>query len=183
LILHKSYRFNLLKTALVLFVAFFCFNIKVKAQEINYKAYSLYIYNFMKYIEWPENNSQGDFIILVLGKSGIEKELRNMALQKKIKGRNIIVKSITTTDEIKECHLLYLSEQKSSLIKDLNARFKNKDFLIVGEKDGLAYKGASLSFATLDNDELSFDINKKNITQHNLKISESLIKLGSVVIE
>lgn len=183
MILNKTYRFNLIKTALVLFVVFFCLTKKVKAQEVNYKAYSLYVYNFMKYIEWPENNSQGDFIILVLGKSGIEKELRNMALQKKLKGRNIIVKSITTIDEIKDCQLIYLSEQKSSFIKEINARFKNKDFLIVGEKDGLAYKGASLSFATLDNDELSFDINKKVIAQHNLKISESLIKLGTVVVE
>lgn len=137
----------------------------------------------MKYIEWPENQNQGDFNILILGKSKIEKELRIMAAQKKIRGRNIVVKTISTTDEIKDCQLLYLAEEKSSLIKVLNTKFKNKSLLIVGEKDGLANKGASLSFATLDNDELSFDINKRTITQHNLKIAESLIKLGSVVVE
>jgi hypothetical protein len=161
----------------------FCFSPKIKAQEVNYKAYSLYVYNFMKYVDWPENLNQGDFNIFILGKSKIEKELRNMATQKKIRGRNIIIKTISSTDEIKDCHLLYLAAEKSSLIKDLNANFKNKGLLIVGEKDGLANKGASFSFATLDNDELSFDINKRTIAQHNLKISESLIKLGSVVVE
>ncbi len=161
----------------------FCFSPKIKAQEVNYKAYSLYVYNFMKYVDWPENLNQGDFNILILGKTKIEKELRNMAAQKKIRGRNIIIKTISSTDEIKDCHLLYLAAEKSSLIKDLNTNFKNRGLLIVGEKDGLAKKGASFSFATLDNDELSFDINKRIITQHNLKISESLIKLGSVVVE
>ena len=173
----------MIRAVSVFFLLIFCFNTELKAQDVNYKAYSLYVYNFMKYVDWPENQNQGDFIIMILGKSTIEKELRNLAAQKKIRGRKIIVKTINTTDEIKDCHLLYLADDKSNLIKDLNLRFNNKGFLIIGEKDGLAYRGASLSFATLDNDELSFDINKKIILQHNLKISEALIKLGSVVVE
>jgi len=181
--LNCTYRFIFFNKISVFFLLFFCSSFKINAQELNYKAYSLYVYNFMKYVDWPDNQNQGDFIIMVLGKSKIEKELRIMSSQKKIRGRNIIVKLISSIDEITNCQLLYLSQEKSSLIKDLNNRFKNKGILVVGEKDGLANKGASLSFATLENDELSFDINKKMISQQNLKISESLIKLGFVVVE
>ena len=156
---------------------------KISAQETDYKAYTLYVYNFMKYVEWPENQNKGDFIIVLIGKSKIEKELRNLALQKKIKGRNIQIKTSNSVDEINDCHLLYIAEDKSSAIKEINLKLKNRSILIVGERDGLASKGASLSFATLDSDELSFDINKKVIEQRNLKIASSLLKLGSVVEE
>jgi hypothetical protein len=172
-----------MKAVIAFFLLLFILTPKVKAQETDYKAYSLYVYNFMKYVDWPENKNEGDFIIVIIGKSKIEKELKTLAGQKKIRGRNIIVKSINSVDEINDCHLLYITKEKSSVIKDLNIKIKDKSILIVGEKEGLARKGAALSFATLDNDELSFDINKRSIEEHKLKISSALIKLGELVVE
>jgi hypothetical protein len=68
------------------------FSKNAKAQETDYKAYSLFVYNFMKYVEWPEAQSKGDFVIAVLGDSPINKELENLAASKKLKGRNIVLK-------------------------------------------------------------------------------------------
>lgn len=70
---------------------------------------------------------------------------------------------------------------KSSLAKKLNEIFEDKLILIIWEREGLAKKGASLSFVTLEDDELKFDINKKELEQHQLKISNSLTSLGIVV--
>ncbi|MGZ3918919.1 MAG: YfiR family protein [Bacteroidia bacterium] len=151
------------------------------AQETNYKAYTLFIYNFMKYIEWPEAQSKGDFIIGVLGDSPINKELQTLVASKKLKGRNIILKKCNTPEEAAGCHLIYVSDSKSSAVKTLKEQTKDKPILIVGEREGLAKKGASLSFVTLEDDELKFDINKKEIEQHQLKIASSLVNLGIVI--
>ena len=56
----------------------------VKAQSTNYKSYALYVYNFMKYIEWPENNSNSKFVIALIGNSPIEKEFELLAKNKKL---------------------------------------------------------------------------------------------------
>ena len=40
--------------ALMVCVLLLCFSSRTSAQEKNYKAYSVYVYNFIKYIEWPE---------------------------------------------------------------------------------------------------------------------------------
>ena len=152
-----------------------------KAQETDYKAYTLFVYNFMKYIEWPEAQSKGDFIIAVLGDSPVNKELQTLAAGKKLKGRNIVLKKCNTFEETVGCHLLYISSSKSTSLKALKDQTKDKPVLIVGEREGLAKKGASLSFVTLDDDELKFDINKKEIEQHQLKIAGSLINLGIVI--
>jgi hypothetical protein len=153
----------------------------LKAQDIDYKAYTLFVYNFMKYVEWPEEQSKGDFVVGVLGDSPIQKELQGLASAKKLKGRNIIVKKYNTPEEARDCHLLYVSSSKSGTVKTLKEQIKNSPVLIVGEREGLAKKGASLSFVTLEDDELKFDINKKEIEQHQLKIASSLVNLGIVV--
>jgi hypothetical protein len=135
----------------------------------------------MKYVEWPEAQSKGDFLLAVIGDSPINKELELLAATKKIKGRNIILKKCISPEEAMGAHLIYISSSKSSAAKTLKELNKDKPVLIVGEREGLAKKGASLSFVTLEDDELKFDINKKELEQHQLKISSSLTSLGIVV--
>lgn len=135
----------------------------------------------MKYIEWPEAQSKGDFVIGIMGDSPINKELQSLAATKKLKGRNIVLKKCNTAEEAATCHLLYITDSKSSAVKTLKEQMKDKPVLIVGEREGLAKKGASLSFVTLEDDNLKFDINKKEIEQHQLKIASSLIQLGIVI--
>ncbi len=157
------------------------FSSESAAQELNYKAYTLFVYNFMKYIEWPENVSKGDFVLGVMGDSRVSEELIELAKTKKAKGRTIIIKKISSAEEALNCHMVYISSSKSSTIKTLKEKVKGKPVLIVGEREGLAGRGAALSFATLDDDVLKFDINKNVIEQHSLKISSSLLALGIVV--
>lgn len=151
------------------------------AQETDYKAYTLFIYNFMKYVEWPEAQSKGDFVLAVLGDSPINKELQTLAASKKLKGRNIVIKKCNTPEETAGSHLVFVSSAKSNTVKALKELTKDKPILIVGEREGLAKKGAGLSFVTLEDDELKFDINKKEIEQHQLKIASSLLSLGIVI--
>lgn len=151
------------------------------AQEVDYKSYTLFVYNFIKYIEWPENKSQGDFVLGVLGDSPVVKELEKLAATKKAKGRTIVIKKFNTPEEVTDCHLLYVTAAKSGSIKQLKEMTKNKAVLIVGEREGLARKGAALSFVTLEDDVLKFDINKAEIEIHNLKIPGTLILLGLVI--
>lgn len=154
---------------------------KVRAQEVDYKAYSLFVYNFMKYIEWPPEQSKDEFVVGILGDSPIQKELETMAAAKKCKGKTIVIKKLTSVDESTNCQLLYVTSAKSSQLKTLSPLLKNKSMLLVAERDGMAKKGAHISFTTLDDDVLKFEINKKNIEAQNLKVSSALTTLGIVV--
>lgn len=154
---------------------------KLTAQSTDYKAYSLYVYNFMKYVGWPEEESTGDFIVGLIGDSKIKEDLIVLANNKKLKGRKIVFKVFDKVEDITYCHLIYVSSSKSSSIKVINKKFASKPLLIVGEREESVYKGAALSFLTTDEDELKFDINKKEIESHKLKISSSLIKLGTLI--
>ena len=149
---------------------------RARAQDVDYKAYSLFVYNFMKYIEWPDIS--GDFTIGVMGDSPVVKELESLAKTKKAKGKNIIIKKIATPEEALNCNLVYVCSGKSSSAKLINEKVKGKSILVVGEREGLAKKGAALSFITLDDDVLKFEINKIVLEQNKLKIPSVLSNLG-----
>jgi hypothetical protein len=135
----------------------------------------------MKYVEWPENSNKGDFIISVVGESPINKELQELASHKKLKGRPIVFKKCNTAEEAANSHLVFLPSNKSSMVKILREQTKGMPILIVGEREGLARKGAGISFVTLEEDELKFDINKREIEQHNLKVANQLVSLGIAI--
>ena len=154
-------------------------NEKVFSQESDYKAYTLFLYNFMKYVEWPVPT--GDFVVGVVGNSPIEKELKTLSEAKKIKGRKIVVKIINSAEDAATCMMVYLPSSKSSLLKQINEIVKGKSVLVVAEREGLAKKGAGISFVVDDDDALKFDINKSTLDSQSLKIANVLIQLGIVV--
>ena len=154
-------------------------NEKAFSQDSDYKAYALFLYNFMKYIEWPEPT--GDFVVGVVGASPIQKEIFFLSENKKIKGRKIVLKVINDLEDTKICSMIYLPSSKSSLLKQITEKVKGKSVLIVAEREGLARKGAGISFTVDDNDTLKFDINKSVLDSQSLKIANVLIQLGIVV--
>jgi len=76
------------------------------ANAQNYKQYTIFIYSFTRYVQWPEPYNQGDFEILIMGDSPILEELNKMAQSKKIGDRAIKVIKITSVSEIRKCNML-----------------------------------------------------------------------------
>jgi len=149
------------------------------AQDADYKAYTLFLYNFMKYIEWPD--ATGDFVIGVVGESPITKELTTLAENKKAKGRKIVVKIISTAEEAPGCSMVFIPSAKSSMLKPIFEKTKSKPVLIIGEREGLAKKGAAISFVIDDDDALKFDLNKSVMDSQSLKVANLLMQLAILV--
>lgn len=159
-----------------------CFMVKpakVFSQDMNYKSYTLFLYNFMKYIEWPDKS--GDFVIGVMGDSKVRDELLILAAKKKVGGRTILVKTISNPEEILLCNMIYVPSGKTSMMKLIVEKVKGKPILIVGEREGLARRGAGISFVVDDGDVLKFDINKSVLDSHSLKVATILMQLGVLV--
>jgi len=155
---------------------------KTIAQEINYKSQSLYIYKFISYIEWPEDAVAEEFRVGIYGNSPIFSELEIMASIKKApNGQSIIVQYINSIDEVEGLDLLYIASSKSREMRTINERIINTPTLTVAERDGMARKGAIISFIILDNDILKFEINKTLLEKNELKIAPDLLKLGYIV--
>jgi YfiR/HmsC-like len=152
----------------------------VPAQDMNYKSYTLLMYNIAKNIEWPKNDKT-TFTIGVLGNSPAVIELQELAKNKKLYNRTIIIKQFNDYAQAKGCDILYITSSKSSAIKLINLTFKEWPILTIGEREGLAKKGACISFFADEQENLSFQINSNELKSKKLKASSSLLQLGEII--
>lgn len=150
-----------------------------KGQDLNYRAQSLYIYKFTKFVYWPDEKKSGDFTIGVFGNSPILEELRMMASIKKAGNeQTITVKEVGAEEDLTQYHIIYITSSKSRQIRTLKELIGNLPVLLVAEREGMASKGATISFMVTDYDILKFEVNVQQLENQKMTISEDLIKLG-----
>lgn len=150
-------------------------SVSVKAQNEKFKA--LFLYNFIKNIEWPSAYQQGDLTIGVLGNNPIAKELETIASTQKAGSQSMKVVVFSSAENVSNCHLLYVSPNKSSQIPQLITKLGSNSTLIVSDSKGAIQQGSAINFI-LDGDKLKFEICKQHIEQKGLKVSISLLNLG-----
>jgi hypothetical protein len=149
----------------------------LKAQATDYRFHSVFIYNFTKYIQWPESYQSGDFVIGVLGNSPIAAELEKLSANKTVGMQKIIVRKFKSADEIGTCHILFLPVTGSNSFEEVQEKLKGKHTLVITEKSGLAQKGSGINFIQQDN-KWKFELNESATQSAGLKVSKELSKLA-----
>jgi hypothetical protein len=147
-----------------------------KAQDEKLKA--IFVYNFTRYLDWPQKS--GNFVIVILGKSPIYAELADIAMKKKVGTQTIEVKTIMSAEEITDCQILYIAEGKTDLLPAIMQKGAGKNKLILTEKEGSCKNGAGINFVNKDG-KLSFEIAKTNLTNAGIVVSSALFALGTVI--
>ncbi len=155
--------------------------LKVDAQEEKY--ITLYLYNFTKYIEWPNEYKEGDFIIDVLGHKSVYDGLKKMLEQKQRGAQNFVVNNPTEVSQINEdCHILFVGHWQSKKLQAALKKVGKKGTLIVTEKGGLLEQGSAINLI-VKNQEIAFELKKSNLSEYNLTYSTDLTSLAERVIE
>lgn len=142
-------------------------------QMSNYK--SLYLYNFIKRIEWPATNSDQPFEILVYGDEETFLAIKQIAETKKAGDRSIEVFYSERVEEFKLVDLIYVDYSNRKSIPELISWIANQSILLVSD-----YKNAELTDINLieTSDGIDFIIRPDIIRDKELKLSDMLIQLG-----
>lgn len=161
------------RTKKILFIIFLLFSQWSMGQMSNYK--SLYIYNFIKRIEWPNTAQQQNFVIVVMGDQETYKALQDISLTKKAGEQRIVVRDIRSLDNINNINLIYVGYSKRKHLGDLERLIGNQAILLVS-----AYKNSKLADINFEETSkgLEFIIRSKKIENKGMKISDNLIQLG-----
>ncbi len=169
-----------MKKILLISILFSFHTINSFAQEEKY--IGLFIYNFTKYFEWPEPQPN-NFVIQILGHKSVYDELSKIAVGKKVGNQNIVIKHLTTPEEIDPtAQILFLGHWQTRLIDQVNSIIAGKSILLVSEFDGLLDKGASINFVVREG-SIKFELNKKTASSAGLKTDPRLTQLAYRVVE
>lgn len=161
---------------LILFSSIFVL-LSTNAIGQNEKAQTTYIYNIVKYVDWPESYKSGDFVIGILGTSGINAELKKLATTKKVYSQKITIVEFNSPEEITKCHVLFITKIKTGVIKEALAKIGSNATLVIGEFPGLANLGAAINFVTQEG-KLVFQLNENSAKKQGLQISSQLKELS-----
>ena len=173
----------------ILCVVLFIFNFpaynKSMAGEVKeYAVKAAFVYNFIKFIQWPERESlteqNSSYQLCFIGNNTVAKEFT------KLNGKRIGSKTLDTHRLLQvkgcpKCKIIFISRGVDSLtLKKVISRVKGKPVLTIGETKKFTKLGGVISFF-LKNDHLHFAINTKAAKIQGLKMSSRLLKLAVIV--
>jgi len=169
------------KKIILLFISVFALSASIPIQvENEYPLKAAFLYRFIDYIEWSDNNNEPFFNIAVLGDSPILAPLNQIAGSKLAKNKRISVKQYDNLNTIGSPQILFISRSSGYTIEEILSKISGKPMLIVTEQPGYAEKGAHLNFFASES-KLRFEVNLKSANRFGLKFSYQLLQHAVVV--
>jgi hypothetical protein len=172
------------------------------SQSREYKIKAAFLYNFIKFVDWPKEKAVTEdesVVIGIIGKNPFGDAFEPVK-NKKVKGNNTVIKYFKGYKELKEiekdnnseyekiveelrnCYLLFIcSSEKNNLVDILNL-VRNHGVLTVGETPGMLEVNGIINFL-LEENKVRFEINLNNARESELVIRSQLLRLAKNVIE
>ena len=147
-----------------------------------YQLKAAFLYNAPKFVEWPaEALSSPAFTIGVLGDDPFGPLLDQLA-GRSIKGKQIVIRRITSPERATECQLLFIAASEQRRLQAVLGRLRELPLLTVSDIDGFAFAGGMLELG-MDRNRLTFIANIRQAKRQGLKISSQMLKLAREIVE
>lgn len=143
-----------------------------------------YIFNFAKFVEWPDKafaSKSAPIVLCVLGEDAMGDALQDLE-SKKIKGRPLTVVRTRSKEQIRSCHILYISESEKKEISDILSKMGGRPCLTVSSVNGFASQGGMIGFVRRGNN-VRFEVNPEAVRRAELTVSSRLLNLATIVRE
>lgn len=161
--------FRLLCLASILFATQLCGSVSALENKIK----AAYLYNFTKFVDWPQNSTKV-IKICVVGDTGVSKILEELAAKQGDKKEFSI--QPTSKSEIESCDILYISGSDRE-VKSTLELVKEHDILTVSDHDRFDEQGGIVTLFS-ESGKIRFTINLNAAKKTNLKISSKLLELA-----
>jgi hypothetical protein len=145
-----------------------------------HEVYSMMVFNFTKYVQWPDHSDGGEFVIGVIGNTDVFTTLNTWYGGKPKGAKTYVIKKFSNASEVTDCHVIFIDKNKSSEFESVHNKVKGKGTLVITDKNGLGERGSSINFKTIDN-KLKFELNQKAIEASNLKVSGALSSMAILI--
>lgn len=153
------------------------------AAPTEYEVKAAFLYNFAKFVQWPEGALGGQaepFVVGVLGEDPFGHILDQTLEGKTVSSHPIALRRFASLEDAGRAHVLFLGiSREAELVRVLNA-LRGRPVLSAGETEEFAKRGGIVGFKTSDK-RVRFDINLDRAEESQLKISSQLLKLATIV--
>lgn len=150
-----------------------------------YQVKAAYLFNFLKFVEWPEvtpGESQTKWVIGIVGSSPVGDELTKLVESKSVLGRELQIKTFQSTDNLRICNILFISDSEKKRLPGILASLRGSSVMTVADMDHFIDAGGMVQFVVEDaRVRISIDVGATGRAR--LKISSKLLALARTVTD
>jgi YfiR/HmsC-like len=141
--------------------------------RLEYEVKAAFLFNFLKFVEWPPSPGGTPWVICVLGHDPFGDVLDETVRGKIVNGRRVEVRRYSRISDVKGCNILFIGradyERAGTPVQP--------GLLTVGEAPGFLKSGGVINFY-LEDSRVRFEIRPSVAHAAGLQISAQLLKLG-----
>lgn len=167
------------KVFLTLAALIFCSG--VWAQErATHEIHAAMLYNFIKYVQWPNEAEGGEFVVGVMGEDDVFNTLKTWYDGKPKGSKKYVIKKLASAADASGCQVVYLGKGKSREFENIKNSVTGKSVLTITDGNGLGQKGSCINFKVIDG-KLKFELNQGTVNSANLKVSGQLSSMAILI--
>jgi len=148
-----------------------------------YQVKAVFLFNFAQFVDWPANvfpETRTPLVIGVLGEDPFGAYLDETVRGEKVNDRSLVVQRYHRVEEIKACHILFISRSEREKLELIFANLKGRNILTVGDAVGFAQRGGMIRFVTEKN-RIRLRINLEAAKAAGLTISSKLLRPAAIL--
>jgi hypothetical protein len=138
------------------------------------------LFNFIKYVQWPNEGEAGEFVVGVIGDDNVYNTLSQWYNGKAKGSKKYVIKKLASADESSTCQVVYVGKSKNKEFENIKSTIEGKSILTITDGNGLGQKGSCINFKVIDG-KLKFELNQATLTGSNLKVSSQLSSMAILI--
>ncbi|WP_028469348.1 YfiR family protein [Neptunomonas japonica] len=145
------------------------------------KIKSVYIYNFLSFIQWPEPKvPMTEYQLCMIADQEIIQKLKSVVVGELMNGLPIIVTLLSDNNLITGCHLLYIQGNREVSSVLLREAFQSGT-LLIGDAKSLNSKGLGMVGFETRGRKVRVAVNLTRLKEAGFKVSSKLLRVVRIV--
>jgi hypothetical protein len=154
-----------------------------QAKPSEYKVKAAYLYNFGRFVNWPEKvtpEQDGVFAVCVFGPDPFGPVLDSTLAGVSLDGKPVVTKRITKPQDATACRILFINSTEESHLREILAAVDQAGVLTVSDMPDFSRRGGMIQFI-LEGERIRFEVNLANAANSGLTLSSELLKVAASV--
>jgi hypothetical protein len=147
----------------------------------DYQVKAAFLYNFAKFVKWPEGALKQHFVVAVVGEDPFGDTLDHAFAGKTVLDRPVELRRARDAREAEGAQIVFVGASEQRRLPALLAVLRTGGALTVGDMDSFAEEGGMIGFRLKDA-TVRFDVNLSEVNRAGLQMSSQLLKLAQRVI-
>jgi hypothetical protein len=153
------------------------------ATPSEYQVKAVFLYNFSRFVEWPESAFPAPgkpFVVGVFGHDPFGGELEAVMRGETVRGHPLEVRRVASLAEAERCQILFIHRSEEDRLNEVVAALSSQATLTVTDAAGAARRGVMVRLVSVEGRiRLRIDLDSARAAQ--LTISSGLLRSAEIV--